>query len=376
VAEQARSGQGGMDLSGERELVVVAQPEAVLRASLDGVASAAGADTSSLDSMLSDASVMMRPLFGANEERLRNETASLMDVSGAAVPDLSLFYRVEAPDDQLDELAERMRGEEVIQAAYVKPPAAPPQDGINEMTPRGEEPAATPDFAARQIYLDAAPAGIDARFAWTQPGGRGAGVRIIDIEGAWRFTHEDLTQGQGGVIGGAQTTALNWRNHGTAVVGEFSGDRNGFGIDGISPGANVRAVSIFGPGMTSSAAIRQAALALLPGDIILIELHRPGPRFNFEGRDDQLGFIAIEWWEDDFAAISFAVGRGVVVVEAAGNGAENLDDPLYNTRPAGFPTTWTNPFNRTNRDSGAILVGAGAPPQTRTVETTILTAPA
>jgi hypothetical protein len=160
------------------------------------------------------------------------------------------------------------------------------------------------------------------------------------------------------------------------VVGEFSGDRNGFGIDGISPGANVRAVSIFGPGMTSSAAIRQAALALLPGDIILIELHRPGPRFNFEGRDDQLGFIAIEWWEDDFAAISFAVGRGVVVVEAAGNGAENLDDPLYNTRPAGFPTTWTNPFNRTNRDSGAILVGAGAPPQTRTVETTILTAPA
>jgi hypothetical protein len=49
-------------------------------------------------------------------------------------------------------------------------------------------------------------------------------------------------------------------------------------------------------------------------------------------------------------------------VEAAGNGAENLDDAIYNTRPAGFPTNWTNPFNRANRDSGAVVVGAGAPP--------------
>jgi subtilisin family serine protease len=355
--------EGGMgELSGERELVVIARQEAALRAAGEEVASAAGADTASLSSVLTDTGVSMRPLFGATEERLRDETASLMAESGMAVPDLSVFYRVEAPDERLDELAERLREEEVIEAAYVKPPAVPPQE-LNEMVPVGEEPAATPDFAPRQLYLDAAPGGIDARFAWTQPGGRGAGVRIIDIEGAWRFTHEDLTQGQGGVIGGTQNTDLRWRNHGTAVVGEFGGDRNGFGIEGISPDANVRAISIFGPGMGSAAAIRQAALALGQGDIILIELHRPGPRFDFQDPQGQRGFIAIEWWEDDFAAISFATGRGVVVVEAAGNGSENLDDPLYSIRPAGFPATWTNPFNRANRDSGAILVGAGAPPQ-------------
>jgi hypothetical protein len=95
------------------------------------------------------------------------------------------------------------------------------------------------------------------------------------------------------------------------------------------------------------------------GDIILIELHRAGPRATGVG---QQGFIAIEWWPDDFDAIRYATSRGVIVVEAAGNGAQNLDDPIYNKPASGFPANWSNPFNRANRDSGAIVVGAGAPP--------------
>jgi len=35
---------------------------------------------------------------------------------------------------------------------------------------------------------------------------------------------------------------------------------------------------------------------------------------------------------------------------------------VYDTPQAGFPATWRNPFKRANRDSGAVLVGAGAPP--------------
>lgn len=352
---------GAEGIATERELIVVAQPQAEVRATREGVFSAQGADVAPLEELLSSEGVSMRPLFGISEKRLRAETSSLAATTDADVPDLSVYYRVDAPDERLDELAERLREQDVIEAAYVKPPAVPPQL-LNEWVPRSEEPPLhTPNFTARQGYLDTAPGGIDARFAWTQGGGRGTGVGIIDIEGAWRFTHEDLTQNQGGVVGGTESTDLGWRNHGTAVTGEFGGDNNTFGVTGICSDANVRAISIFG-GIGSAGAIRRAADMLNPGNIILIELHRPGPRFNFENRDDQRGFIAIEWWPDDFDAIRYAVSRGVIVVEAAGNGAENLDDAIYNTRPAGFPTNWTNPFNRANRDSGAVVVGAGAPP--------------
>jgi subtilisin family serine protease len=133
---------------------------------------------------------------------------------------------------------------------------------------------------------------------------------------------------------------------------------------GICTEANVSGVSIqiSRDEFSSAWAILRAADLLGPGDIILIELHRPGPRFNFENRNDQRGFIAIEWFPDDFDAIRYAIGRGVIVVEAAGNGAENLDDNLYSVAAPGFPNNWTNPFNPSNVQSGAIIVGAGAPP--------------
>jgi hypothetical protein len=266
-----------------------------------------------------------------------------------------------APDERLDEIAESIRKLDVVESAYVKPPSELPQI-LNDMTPITEEaPPTTPDFTSRQGYLNPATNGIDAKLAWTIPGGRGKNVKIIDIEGAWRFTHEDLIQNQGGIVG-TQSTLLGWENHGTAVVGEFGGDLNTFGITGIASDAYVRAISIFG-GLGVPGAIRKAADMLSPGDIILIEIHRAGPRHNFQPRSDQKGYIAVEWWPDDFDAIRYAVAKGIIVVEAAGNGAENLDDAIYNTRPAGFPTLWRNPFNASNPSSDAVLVGAGNPPR-------------
>jgi Subtilase family len=350
------------------QLIVMTRPEAGVRAKRDEV-TAAAADVDPLNKALREAGARLEPLFGLNEERLRLAAAERAPV-GLPVPDLSVFYRVDAEDD-LEALAQSLLEKEAVDAAYVVPPAELPQgEAINDMTPREEEaPPVTTDFTGRQGYLDPAPGGIDARFAWTVLGGEGAGVNIIDVEGAWRFTHEDLRQVQGGVIGGSPPrddppgTTLRWRNHGTAVIGEIGGDRNGFGITGIAPSATVRAISIFdGEGRDNAArAIQQAADALAAGDIILIELHRAGPLWNGDPKSS-IGYIAIEWWEQDFAAISYATSRGIVVVEAAGNGYQNLNDPVYDTPPPGFPSGWSNPFNRANRDSGAIIVGAGAPP--------------
>lgn len=344
------------DFPAERELIVVAKRELGLRATREGVASVTGADVSPLEALLASEGITLEPLFGVSEERIQAQAASLVAETGAEVPDLSIYYRVEAPDERLDELAERLRQVGAVEAAYVKPPAEPAQIRLNDMAPSVKEaPVVTPDFTARQGYLGAAPTGIEAQYASTVPGGRGAGVNVIDIEWGWNFNHEDLRQNQGGVVSGTNSTD---NNHGTAVLGEFSGDLNTFGITGISSDAQVSAVSL----VTNSTAqaIRIAADRLRLGDIMLLEVHRPGPRSP--SGSGQFGYIAIEWWPDDFDAIRYAISKGVIVVEAGGNGGQNLDDTVYDNRPAGFPTSWKNPFNPANPSSGAVIVGAGMPP--------------
>ena len=323
------------------------------------------ADSKDAEAHLRDllpASAELTRVFGVPNRLQAGLVGTELEDSGT---ELLSYFTVQGAD--LESLVEELQADDLVESAYLKPPAeppiAPPTEDAVEFTPEPltmDAPPVTPDFSTRQGYLDAATTGVDARWAWTRPGGRGDGVRVIDVEGAWRFTHEDLIVNQGGVIGGTSSTDLAWRNHGTAVAGEISGDVNGFGITGIAPNANIRAVSIFGTG--SAAAIRAAADALGAGDIILIELHRPGPLHNYAQRTDQEGYIAVEWWPDDFAAIRYALGRGVIVVEAAGNGAQNYDTALYDTRPTGFPASWQNPLRVTGPDSGAIIVGAGAPP--------------
>ena len=351
-----------------RELIVIAKPEAQLRVSTEGVASLASMEVAPLDDLVMSMGLNMEPLFGFSEERIIHEFASMAPLITPEARDLSIYYHVKAPDEELDDLASRMRQQNVIEAAYVKPPGEPPQapdepaELINEMLPTAEDaPPATPDFTSHQGYLDPAPGGIDARYAWTKTGGTGTGINIIDLEWGWRFTHEDITQNQGGVVDGANSTSSN---HGTAVIGEFSGDRNSIGITGICPDARVSAISF--TTIPTATAIRRAANRLRPGDIMLLEIHRAGPRHNFQPRSDQRGYVAIEWWPDDYAAIRYATNRGIIVVEAAGNGREDLDEPIYDTNPAPpngpFPSWWSNPYRRSPLDSGAIVVGAGAPP--------------
>ena len=279
---------------------------------------------------------------------------------------LAKYRAVEADDNVLDKLAYELMKSKAVDGAYVKPAPALPQ--INTMQPNA--PAATgptPDYRRDQRYLNAATDGIDAAFAWTLPGGKGEGVTIIDIEQGWNFGHENLVHNKLGLVAGKNGY---YGDHGTAVVGEMGGDGRGFGVTGICADAMIGAVSWIAPDLRTpwgiSVAIEQAADRLSPGDIMLIEIHSPGPQHDAAG-SPQNGYIPVEWWPDNFDAILEATERGIIVVEAAGNGACDLDDPIYETPEmvdgrSIFGPDWSNSLNRKNRDSGAILVGAGAPP--------------
>jgi hypothetical protein len=283
---------------------------------------------------------------------------------------LKKFHSISVDADQVEELRSILAKHPAVETAYIKPPSGPPEVRVMasaDVAPdigAGLAVTGTPDFTGRQDYLKPAPTGIDADYAWAMPGGKGAGINIIDCEWAWNFTHEDLAAQCNGVKVGTVVTADD--DHGTSVLGIMIANDNGFGTTGVAPQATVATAAFDDTSDTpTSTIISQAADLLVPGDILLLEIQRQGPNTpagSQPGPNSDHGYIAIEWWPDDFQAIKYAVSKGILVVEAAGNGSQNLDDPLYNTPSPGFPADWKNPFGAGGPDSGAIVVGAGNPP--------------
>jgi hypothetical protein len=253
------------------------------------------------------------------------------------LPDLNLWFQITLkPGTDAADYIEDMKRLDSVELAEPAPLPSPP-------------PAITPDFTPRQGYLDAAPGGIDARHSWTIPGGNGSGVKIYDVEYSWNQTHEDLSKAQGIPpllnMGDSAVDPFNDNNHGTAVLGEIIADNDTKGVTGISWGADVGLAPAFtmNLGHKPANAIVLATNNGKAGDVILIEQQQAVcglPDFGPAEVDSTV-----------FMAIEMAVANGFVVVEAAGNGNVNLDQAACGTK-----------FDRTVRDSGAIIVGAGRPP--------------
>lgn len=293
--------------------------------------SARGADLGRLRAALARLKVgAVRPLVTLPVATLEAMTQEATRRSGRQAPDLASWYRLVLPAgaDTAAALAELL-GLPEVSDAYVAPVAV--------------RPPATPNFTPNQNnYFGAAPSGTENVYARSLAGGRGAGIRLIDIEYDWYYNHEDLGLSVANVIAGTPFAGFG-NNHGTAVLGVLVARDNGFGVTGGAPDAIIRLASpYFGGDYRPADAIAAASNYADPGDVILLEQQANGPA---SGSSD---FVPLEWITSVYDAIRVATQAGRVVVEAAGNGNQNLDATIFNGR-----------FNRLGTDSRAIIVGAG-----------------
>jgi serine protease len=259
------------------------------------------------------------------------------------------FYVESSQSTNLAALAKAFRSWPSVQAAYVDIPG--PDPVVNA--------ADDPRFP-NQGYLDPAPDGIDAEYAWGFTGGDGAGQRVIDLERGWTLNHEDLNAQGAALLHGVLLDTS--RAHGTAVLGEICAVDNAVGCVGIVPNiGDVNVVSF--NGSTRVDAIIAAIGNMVFGDTLLLEA-----QVTVDGAS-LLG--PIEAYDAEFDAIRLATALGIIVVEAGGNGTNNgFAPPLAMdtfTDPMGRQVF--NPGSADFRDSGAIIVTAATStaPHTRLV---------
>lgn len=287
----------------------------------------------------------MRSQFGQDAAQVRNRlglaaalpsqpSARVLEAKGADAEFRQSGFVQIIPKRSQDckRLAAALSKDSSVWAAYVAPHPVPAGLSGSASGTRLFEPA--------QGYLYSPPVGIGAADVWGLAGAKGKSVTICDIEGAWNTKHEDLPRGIS-LIGGTMIPDLGWRNHGTAVLGEMVSVPNSKGCVGISHQARAVVHSAVINGVFNLAqALTNATKRLRRGDVILIELQATGPNGKY---------VAMQYWPDIYSAIVAATAKGITVVEAAGNGNENFNLPIFNNTGL-------------QKDSGAIVVGAGIPP--------------
>ena len=273
------------------------------------------------------------PLFTAPKSELLNRKKIGERNTGKQLANLSLYYAIELMNGSTTEkiaLANNILNMGMIETVYFAPRFIVNTEKAELLSSADKT---TPDFTYKQTYLDPAPGGVDAKYAWTFKGGKGDGVTFCDIEYAWLLTHEDLVDKTVEVL--YPTSSSPQFQHGTSVAGVVFATHNGFGIDGIAPDVSAKVSSQCSnsgcTGFNVANAIDRAVPKLNAGDVLLLEAQT-------------YDMMPVEDWSAEYSSIETASALGIVVVEAAGNGSKNLDN--------------YSDFDPTKRHSGAFIVGS------------------
>lgn len=252
------------------------------------------------------------------------------------MPDAPRYLAIDVPEGaEAQAIAELVNAAPEVEIAYAEAGPTPPPVVDPSNDPR------SPD----QGYLDAAPDGIGARWAWSAARVDGSGIGFVDLEQGWTFAHEDLPEIE--LISGFSAA---YHGHGTAVLGEVCAKDNDIGCVGIAPRTRARVVSQWREGNVygTAEAILSAVSTMEPGDVLLLEAQTT---YVPTGQQN----LPVEVEEAVFDAIRGATDSGIVVIEAAGNGSADLD--------AFEDANGRRRLDRTSpdfRDSGAIMVGAAS----------------
>ncbi|QBP90234.1 peptidase S8 (plasmid) [Bacillus mycoides] len=290
--------------------------------------------------------VTINRLFSSlNPKEIKNLGKEIKD-SDHISSNLLNYYIVETQGDiDVQALLVQFEKSSLVETAYLQEEEAPPEERLSNLSVNPyDEPRLT-----RQGYLEPAPLGINAPYAWSIKGGDGKGTTFVDMEYGWLFSHEDLVNQKIELMSGQNKSEHH--DHGTSVLGIVSAEDNNIGGIGIAPKAKVKVVSqIRDNGMYNTAdAILSAVNNMQAGDILLLEAQA-----TYEGYGDK-NYLPVEVKPDIFDAIRLGTNKGIIIIEAGANGGNDLDQ--FRDRNGKQVLNRNSPDFK---DSGAIMVGAAS----------------
>ncbi|MEB9611774.1 S8 family serine peptidase [Bacillus cereus] len=290
--------------------------------------------------------VTINRLFSSlNPKEIKNLGREIND-SEHISSNLLNYYIVENQGDiDVQALLAKFEKSSLIETAYLQEEETPPEERLPNLSVNPyDEPRLT-----RQGYLEPAPLGINAPYAWSINGGDGKGTTFVDMEYGWLLSHEDLVNQKIELMSGQNKSEHH--DHGTSVLGIVSAEDNNIGGIGIAPKAKVKVVSqIRDNGNYNTAdAILSAVNNMQAGDILLLEAQA-----TYDGYGDK-NYFPVEVKPDIFDAIRMGTNKGIIIIEAGANGGNDLDQ--FRDRNGKQVLNRNSPDFK---DSGAIMVGAAS----------------